>query len=91
MSVDQYSLQVKKAVRRKILRGKKNYCAKLAQAHTHDIGGRWLGCLLFCWLVAVGWWHEFGELPLPNLARDLAQTCVGFGPLLGAWGKSIHI
>ena len=31
--------------------------------------------------VAAGWWLEFGKLPLPNLARDLAQTCVGFGLL----------
>ena len=33
---------------------------------------------------AAGWWPEFGKLPLPNLARDLAQTCVGFGQLFFA-------
>ena len=36
---------------------------------------------------AAGWWPEFGKLSLTNLARDLAQTCVGFGQLflLGAY------
>ena len=33
---------------------------------------------------AAGWWPEFGKLPLPNLARDLARTCVGFGQLFFA-------
>ena len=66
-----------------------NLCEHLLMMMLDDVGC-WLGCLLFCWQVAAGCWPEFWKLPLPNLVRDLAQTCVGFGQLffarcLGRW------